>query len=242
MQDSATRQEQAPTPGPGRGLRLFLDSADPVEWSAHLPRGFFHGVTTNPLLLERAGQKCTLVNLRDLARTARDLDAREIQMQTWGHSVEQLVATGQALAEFAEPSFAVVIKIPATVEGFTAAGALRQSGHAVTMTAVYTPGQVMAAAGLGAAYAAPYLGRLDDAGRDGKQVVLTMHDILARTGSGTRLLTASLRTAGQVVDLAALGLDTFTFGVRVAAELLASGMTETAAADFQRAAEAMGEE
>jgi len=223
------------------GLRLFLDSADPSEWARFLPLGIFYGVTTNPLLLERAGQACTLDNLRQLAAAAADLGSREIQLQTWGESPEQMVNTGIKLAGFAQSGLRTVIKIPATDEGFRAARVLKDSGLAVTLTAVYSTGQVLAAAGLGAAYAAPYLGRLDDAGHDGAGTVLKMHKILAGSGSNTRLLTASLRSAEQVVDLAAAGLDTFTFGAKVAAELLASDLTGAADTDFQRAAKAMGD-
>ncbi len=230
------------TSQPDNGLRLFLDSADPADWRRLLPLGFFHGVTTNPLLLERAGQPCTVANLRTMIGAVRDLGAREIQMQTWGRSPEQMVETGEHLAELAEPDLHVVVKVPATAEGFQVARTLIDCGRSVTLTAVYTPGQVMAAAGLRASYAAPYLGRLDDAGQDGAATVLTMYDILTGTGSRTRLLTASLRTAEQVVDLAAKGLDTFTFGPGVADQLLVSDLTAAADADFQRAAEAMGEE
>lgn len=226
---------------PENGLRLFLDSADPTDWRRLLPLGYFHGVTTNPLLLERAGQPCTVASLRTLAGGARDLGAREIQMQTWGRSPEQMVETGEHLAEMAEPDFRVLVKVPATAEGFQVARILLSRGCSVTLTAVYTSGQVMAAAGLGASYAAPYLGRLDDAGQDGASTVLTMHEILAGTGSQTRLLTASLRTAEQVVDLATKGLDTFTFGPGVADQLIVSDLTAAADTDFQRAAEAMGE-
>lgn len=242
MHADSTREHEHLTCRPRTGLRLFLDSADPVDWNRFLPLGFFHGVTTNPMLLERAGQPCTVANLRDLATVARDLGAREIQVQTWGRSPEQMVETGERLAELTEPDLRAVVKIPATAEGFQTARTLRENGCSVTLTATYTPGQVMAAAGLGASYAAPYLGRLDDAGHDGVGTVLAMHDILARTGSETRLLTASLRTAEQVVDLAARGLNTFTFGTRVADQMLASDLTAAVTADFQRAAEAMGEE
>ena len=238
----ATNDFQTTPGGTEPCLRLFLDSTDPAEWARFLPLGFFYGVTTNPLLLERSGQACTLDNLRELAVSAGDLGAREIQLQTWGESLEEMVDTGMKLAQLAGPALRAVIKIPATAEGFLAARILRDQGLAVTITAVYTPAQVLAAAGLGAAYAAPYLGRLDDAGRDGAAIVLTMHKILSGSGSNTRLLTASLRTAEQVVDLAAAGLDTFTFGAGVAAELLASDLTGAAAADFQRAAKAMGDE
>ena len=224
------------------GLRLFLDSADPAEWSRFLPLGYFYGVTTNPLLLERAGQACTVDNLSRLGGLARQQGVREIQMQTWGRGPEEMVTIGEKLADLALPGMRVVIKIPASAEGFQAAGILRENGRDVTMTAVFTAGQVVASASLGAAYAAPYLGRLDDAGQDGTAKVMTMLEILKGTGSVTRLLTASLRTAEQVVDLAARGLDTFTIGTRVASDLVASSLTRKAAADFQRAAEAMGGE
>ena len=59
-------------------MRLFLDSADPADWERWLPTGIFHGVTTNPLLLERAGQKCTLDNLAVLTARAGDLGARVV--------------------------------------------------------------------------------------------------------------------------------------------------------------------
>jgi transaldolase len=222
-------------------LLLFLDSADTSEWDKWLPLGNFQGVTTNPLLLERAGQACSVANLKRLTQAASGLGAREIQLQTWGETADEMIGTGRELAALAVPGLETVIKIPATAEGFVVARALKEAGCRTTITAVYTCGQVMFAAGLGADYAAPYVGRLDDAGLDGIARVNTMHKILRETGKDTRLLTASLRTAAVVIDLASAGLDTFTFGPAVAEELLTSKLTTTAAADFQRAAKTMGE-
>ena len=221
-----------------RPLRLFLDSADPSAWSRLLPLGFCHGVTTNPLLLERVGEACTVPNLRRLARAAGELGAREIHLQTWGTTAEELTERGEALAAD-PPGIAVVVKIPATTTGFAAARRLVAAGTAVTLTAVYGEGQVLAAAGLGAAYAAPYLGRLDDAGRDGQAILVRMQR-LALAAADLRLLAASLRTPQRVVDLAAAGLDTFTFGPDVASGLIEEPLTRAAADDFQRAAAARG--
>jgi transaldolase len=219
------------------GPRLFLDSADTEAWQRLLPTGIFHGVTTNPLLLERAGVPCTVEALASLAARAADLGAREIHLQAWGDDDAELAATGARLAELARANTSVLVKVPATAEGFRAAARLRGGGAGVTMTAVYDPGQVLAAAALGAAYAAPYLGRLDDAGRDGRKVLLAMQAILKGTGTGTRLLAASLRGAERVVELARAGLDTFTFGPEVAAALLHDELSEAAAAEFARAAQ-----
>jgi len=110
------------------------------------------------------------------------------------------------------------------------------------MTAVFTVGQALTACGLGADYAAPYLGRLEDAGQPGLPLFRDMAKVLVTGGATTRLLVASLRSVQPVVDLAVLGLDTFTINPRVAAELLDCRLTEQAAAEFQRAALAMGDE
>ena len=221
------------------GIRLILDSADPEQWNRFLPLGIFHGVTTNPLLLERSGQPCTVENLEFLAHQAAKLGAREIQLQTWGKTALEMESTGLELARFSKLGLDVVVKVPVTEQGLQVARRLRDSGCKITLTAVYSSGQVLAAAGLQAAYAAPYLGRMNDAGRDGTAILTTMREILARNNSPTRLLVASLRNAGQVIELASLGFDTFTFSPAVAAELLKEELTEDAARDFQRAAEVM---
>ena len=223
-----------------RPLRLYLDTADTAAWSRLLALGFCYGVTTNPLLLERAGEACTVDNLRRLAAVAAEAGAREIHLQTWGAGPDDLAARGAALAED-PPGLAVAVKVPATPEGFAAARLLVSAGVAVTLTAVYGEGQVIAAAGLGARYAAPYLGRLEDAGRDGVATLVRMQR-LALAGADLRLLAASLRTPERVVDLAAAGLDTFTCGPDVVSALIEEPLTRAAAEDFRRAASAMGDD
>jgi len=221
------------------GPRLFLDSADPNDWERFLPLGTFYGVTTNPLLLQQADQPCTLDNLEKIAARVHDLGAREIQMQVWGRNAGEMFHCGSRLALLHGLGIDVVVKVPATEEGYQVAHRLAVAGTRITMTAVFTPGQVLLAAGFGAAYAAPYLGRLLDARKPGRDLVLAMDDILKYSGSRTRLLVASLRKAEQVVDLAQQGLDTFTFGAKVADELLGSKLTTKASAQFEAAAQAM---
>jgi transaldolase len=230
-------RKDTPPASSAPGPRLFLDSADTAVWKRWLPSGIFHGVTTNPLLIERASLPCEVPTLARLAACAADLGAREIHLQTWGADEEALVANGLRILEAAARCPSVLLKVPATAAGFNAAARLREAGHAITLTAVYNPGQLLAAAAAGAAYAAPYLGRLEDAGRDGRDTVLAMNAILRGTGSGTRLLVASLRGADRIVDLARQGLDTFTFGPEVAAALLQDDLADEAAAAFEAAAQ-----
>lgn len=220
-----------------RGLRLFLDSADPADWKDLLGTGLFRGITTNPLLLERAGLPCTQDQLAALVLQADDLGAREIHLQTWGRSEDEMVANGIQLAALARPGLTVALKIPVTARGLAVAARLRETDCPLTLTAVYDPAQVLLAAGFGAAYAAPYLGRINDQGTDGHRAIVDMKNILNGTGSATRLLVASLRSGPEVVQLAQEGFDTLTFSPAVARALLHHHLTEQAAADFQRAAE-----
>jgi alkylation response protein AidB-like acyl-CoA dehydrogenase len=114
-------------PGETR-LRLFLDTADIAAWERHLPTGFFHGVTTNPQLLERAKLSCDAMTLGRLAERASALGAREIHLQTWGADEETLLANGLRIAEAAPTSLTVLLKVPATEAGFRAAARLRDAG------------------------------------------------------------------------------------------------------------------
>lgn len=216
-------------------LRLFLDTADVSQWRAWLPTGLFYGVTTNPLLLERAQVPCTVDSLQALAATARELNLREIQLQTWGETVEELVERGQQLAAI---DGRVVVKVPITQMGVTAAAQLIAAGVRVTMTGVYASHQVIVAAALGAEYAAPYLGRINDLGRNGREELAQMQRILEGIMSPTRILAASIRSVEDLAHLTAQGLNTFTFSAAIATQLFAVEATDKAAADFQRAAQA----
>lgn len=213
-------------------MKLFVDSADRAAWKDLASSGLFSGVTTNPLLLQRTGLRCEISTLAELYGAAMDFGFREIQMQSWGGTSEKLGVMAERLADFGPE---VVVKLPATAQGFAAAQQLRRKrpDTRVTMTAVYTPGQVVAAAAFGAAYAAPYYARLKEAGEDADGAFTQM---LAAAGTQTELLVASLRNADQVVQLTGQGHRCFTLPPAVAAELLQSDLSARAVAEFEVAA------
>lgn len=222
---------------PDISLRLCLDTAVVDHWRQWQTTGIFYGVTTNPLLLERAGITCTLDALKSLALTAFDLGFQEVQLQTWGSSVESLVNTGKHLADI-DPR--VVVKVPITQVGTEAASQLIQARVRVTLTGVYAVHQVMIAAALGAEYVAPYLGRINDLGRNGRDDLAQMQRVLDGVNSPTRILTASIRSPEDVSYLATQGLNTFTMSDAIAAQFFNVAATNAAAADFERAATMMG--
>lgn len=218
-------------------LRLYLDTADVTAWETWLPVGIFYGVTSNPLLLERAQVPCTLESLTNLATKAFELGAKEVQLQTWGDTQQALVITGQAIAAI-DPR--IVVKVPITRLGTTAAAELIATGIRVTLTAVYEVPQILIAAALDAEYAAPYLGRINDAGGNGREALAAMQQALNGVQSPTRILTASIRDIGDMAYLAARGLDTFTFSPRIAEALFSSEQTIAATTAFEQAAETAG--
>ncbi|ASC73594.1 Transaldolase [Halomicronema hongdechloris C2206] len=224
-------------PAANSELRLYLDTADVEQWQTWLPTGVFYGVTTNPLLLERAQVPCHMQQMKDLAEQAFAWNLREVQMQAWGDSLEALVQIGRQLAAMDER---IVVKVPSTQMGVEAAGQLIRAGVRVTLTAVYAAPQVLLAAALGAEYTAPYLGRIEDLGGDGRQALVQMQRALTGVNSPTRILVASIRRVEDLAYLAAQGLNTFTISAAIASQLFHIEATEAATADFERAARALG--
>ena len=217
-------------------LRLFLDTADVDAWKKWLPSGLFYGITTNPLLLERAKVPCTIDSLKHLADTAFSFGLQNVQLQTWGITPEEMVSTGKILAKMSDR---ITIKVPLTQDGIATAQELHQNGISITLTAVYTHHQAILADAASAHYVAPYLGRMNDLGLDGRLEISQMQQSLNALNSNTRILVASIRTAEDITALTMNGLNTFTFSPAIAQSLFNVLPTEKAATDFERAAQAM---
>jgi transaldolase len=229
----ASHRGEATSLRSSKRIRLFLDSAVDADWNAWLPIGLFYGATTNPTLLARAGLRCDMETIYELVRAAFAFDIEELHVQTWGESVEAMLVRGREIAAL-DPR--IVVKVPITLEGVAVVRALRAAGIRTTFTALYAPHQALTAAVVEAEYAAPYLGRISDTGRDGHAEVVAMHEILRASGSPTRLLVASIRTAADLGRLARAGLDTYTIGERVASDLFSDPDTAAATAVFEAAA------
>lgn len=220
-------------PGERPGLRLFLDTADRAALARWLPTGLFHGVTTNPTILDRAGLRSRFDDIAPLVQEILSYPVQEVQAQCWGTETDALIETGLALAAL---DSRLVVKVPITENGIRAVAALHARGVRTTLTAVYASYQALTAAAAEADYVAPYFGRIGDSGRDAVSVIREMNSILSASGSKTRLLVASLRQAHDLAALAALGCDTFTFSPAVAEQIFADSQTAEAAAVFETTA------
>jgi transaldolase len=214
-------------------LRLYIDSSDRADWEHFLPSGLFYGVTTNPKLLYQAGIPCTVNNLAGLAETAFALGAQEIHLQVWGAETAPMLALGRELAAV-DPR--VSVKVPITQAGILVARQLIAEGAKVTLTAMHAAVQMLPVIALGAAYAAPYMGRMSDAGFDGPDEVIAMQQMINHLQSPTRLLVASIRRLADLSTLARSGVDTFTLLPPLLQELLNNPLTIKAADEFEEKA------
>jgi transaldolase len=195
-------------------MRLYLDSADAAELARVLPSPLVAGVTTNPTLLKRAGLAWDA--LPDFVRRVEQLGVRTVHVQVRHADADGMLrdAAGyRTLGSLAE----VIVKLPATRAGYAAAAALAADGVPVTTTAVSEPEQVLWSLRVGARYAAPYLGRMDEAGRDGQAVIRAMQGVVrayaSPGGESLRLLVASIRSPEAFRDLLQLGVGAATVPV-----------------------------
>lgn len=214
-------------------MDLYLDSADEPAWADLMPIGLFRGITTNPLLAQRAGLSYPDIDWTAKAARARDLGAKELHAQVYG-PVESYLNWAAALYESgAKAGLATVVKIPLTPEAIRAVPAIKALGGPILLTAAYHPKQVFVAKALGVDFIAPYFGRMSEAGLPALEMIEQMQTIAA---GQPRVLVASLRNADQMVALADRGLDCFTLSPDIARSLLSDPLTEQAAAAFETAA------
>lgn len=211
-------------------MHLYLDTADRSAAEDLLATGLFRGVTTNPTILQRAS--LGVADIPDVYRWATGAGVQEVFFQAWGEETVTLVERGRRLRALGDE---VVVKLVASRSGTAACARLSAEGVPTLLTAVYDPGQAVAAAAAGATYIAPYLRRLTAAGRDGLGDVLAMHELLTATGSGTKVLLASIPDVPSMVTLARHGVDCFTMAPAIAEQLFTDELTAAADEEFEQA-------
>jgi transaldolase len=217
-------------------MRLYLDTADPRDWARLMPSGAFWGITTNPTLAQRAGLDYAAIDWTALARRAADLGARELHGQIAGDAAQALRLAADLKEAGVQAGIATVVKIPLTAARRDLVVPIRALGVPILMTACYNAAQMALSQALGAAYVAPYYGRMVDAlGPDEARARMAQIAAIAARG-GCRPLVASVREVGQVVALAGLGLDCFTLAPPIAQALWADPLTDAAAEVFEQAA------
>lgn len=206
-------------------LHLYIDSADVGDLGGILPHPLVYGVTTNPTLLRKAGVAPDAMPA--LLDQLRAWGVRAVHVQVGSADEEGMLRDAERAVALAETGL-IVVKIPATRAGFAAGSRLSARGVPVTYTAVYEPEQAAFAAMAGAAYAAPYLGRLADQGREALATIARMQAFVERYGPETRLLVASVRSRHDFLSLLDIGVGAITVPPSLIPALLDHASTQEA--------------
>ncbi|PDT51240.1 MULTISPECIES: fructose-6-phosphate aldolase [Sinorhizobium] len=206
-------------------MKFFVDTADIGEIRELAAAGVVDGVTTNPSLIAKAGRPIREV-IKEICEAIKGPVSAEVTATEFGG----MVAEGEQLASIA-PN--VAIKVPSTWDGFRACRALSERGLKVNVTLCFSANQALLAAKAGAAYISPFVGRLDDIGLDGMEVVREIRAMYNNDESfNTEILASSIRTPLHVTQAAMAGADIATVPPGVLRSLSNHPLTERGLASF----------
>ncbi len=199
-------------------MQFFLDTGSLEEIRTAQSWGILDGVTTNPTLVAKEGQ-----DHRALIEEICRITSGPVSVETTTTDAEGMVREGEVFATWA-PN--VVVKVPVTREGLSALRALRAKGIPVNVTLTFSVPQALLAAKAGATYVSPFVGRIDDTGTDGMQVIRDICAIYSTYGFETKVLAASLRHPVHVVEAAKAGAHIATMPFKVMEQLFKHPLTD----------------
>lgn len=216
-------------------MRLFLDTANIDDIREAVSWGVISGVTTNPTLVAKEQGRSFVEIIGEIAR----LVPGPVSAEAVSPEAEAMVAEARRLAAIADN---VVVKIPMTPEGLKAVSRLGREGIKTNVTLVFSANQALLAALAGATYVSPFVGRLDDIGHDGMQVVRDTAEIFGFHGLETEIIAASIRHPMHVIEAAKAGADIATVPMTVLRAMARHPLTdrgiETFLADWKKVREA----
>ncbi len=199
-------------------MKFFLDTADTAEISELAKTGLVDGVTTNPSLVAKSGRKFTDV----IAEICRLTDG-PVSAEVTATDATAMIAEGRHLARIA-PN--VAVKVPLTLDGLIACRTLRMDGTMVNVTLCFSANQALLAAKADASFVSPFIGRLDDQGDDGMQLIRDIRTIYDNYGFETEILAASIRHPAHVREAALIGADVATMPGSVLRQLARHTLTD----------------
>lgn len=201
-------------------MKFFLDTAHLAEirWATQV--GLIDGITTNPSLLSQSAGD---VDPRDVLREICSVVDGPVSAEVVSVTADDMFREGRELAHLAEN---IVVKIPMIEDGVIATRRLAAEGIRVNVTLCFSSVQCLIAAKAGAAYVSPFIGRIDDVGQDGMDVIHETRVIFDNFGIETELLAASIRHPRHVTEVAMAGADVATLPTAVLKKLLLHPLTD----------------
>jgi len=206
-------------------MKFFVDTADTKEIRDLAATGLLDGVTTNPSLVAKTGRKFAEV-VKEICAIVEGPVSAEVAATDY----DDMVAEGRHLADIAKN---VCVKVPLTMPGLKACKTLTQAGIMVNVTLCFSAAQAILAAKAGATFISPFVGRLDDIGQDGMQLIADIVEIYDQYENfTTEVLVASVRHPVHVVDAARMGAHVVTVPPDVLRKLVQHPLTDKGLAAF----------
>ncbi len=207
-------------------MKFFIDTANLNEIGEAMDLGLIDGVTTNPSLIAKEGN----VDFKQhIATICEIVKGAPVSAEVTALDADQMLREGRDYASIA-PN--VVVKCPLTGEGLKATRILDSEGIKVNVTLCFSSAQAILAAKAGASYISPFLGRLDDIGQNGMELLAEIIEIYNNYQWKTEVLAASIRHPIHVVEAARLGADVATLPFKVIEQLIKHPLTDKGLEQF----------
>lgn len=200
-------------------MKFFIDTANVNEIREVASWGVLAGVTTNPSLVAKEGR-----DFKQVLREILELVDGPISAEVISLKADEMVAEAK---QYYEMHKNIVIKLPMTDEGLKACAQLSKLGVKTNLTLIFTPNQALLCARAGATFVSPFVGRLDDISTDGIKLISDIAEIFGLHGIDTEIISASIRTPGQVVDSAKAGAHIATIPYKVFHQMLKHPLTDS---------------
>lgn len=206
-------------------MKIFLDTANLASIKKFNDMGLLDGITTNPSLMSKEGG-----NPKDAMAEITKIIKGDVSLEVVSTEYSGMMEEGKRLREYGDN---VVVKVPMTPDGLKACKSLSLEGIPVNVTLVFSPNQALLAAKSGAKYVSPFIGRLDDIGQNGMNLIQEIKDIFKNYPHlKTQILVASVRHPIHVVDAAKIGADVVTLPPAVLDKMLQHPLTKIGLDNF----------
>ncbi len=205
-------------------MKFFIDTANLEQIKKGVEMGMVDGVTTNPSLIAKEDKPFEEILKDIVAVVDGPISAEVVSLEAEG-----MVEEAKVLAAMSDN---IVIKIPMIMEGIKAVKQLTAMGIKTNVTLVFSAAQALLAAKAGATYVSPFVGRLDDVGVHGMDLISEIMSILRNYGFRTEVIVASIRSPQHVMDSAAIGADIATIPLKVIEQLAKHPLTDIGIEQF----------
>jgi len=214
-------------------MKIFIDTANLNEIRKAKALGLVDGVTTNPTLLSKEGEE-TETLIRKISKEVKG----PINVEVTGTMAEEIVKEARMMATWGDE---IVIKIPITPEGLKAVKSLSSEGIRTNVTLLFSPAQAILAAKAGATYICPFLGRLDDIGFNGLDLIQQIRGIYDNYDEfTTQIIVASVRNPIHVIEAGLIGAEIVTIPPAIIEQMVKHPLTDKGIAQFLEDAKKIG--